>query len=125
MVVDDDPVICETIRERLGHYGWSITTAAHGAAALDLATKDKPDVILLDIRMPVMDGHTTLDRIRQDAALHDVPVIIVTASDHAGDIGRAASHGIAEYVTKPFYAADLAASVENVLRTHGKDGAND
>jgi CheY-like chemotaxis protein len=115
LIVDDNASICETLRDRLAQCSWNVTTAANGQEALESAAQHRPNLVLLDVNMPVMDGHKTLASLRLDQALSTVPVIMVTASDKACDITQAASHGITDYVTKPFNPADLVRRIERAL----------
>ena len=76
---------------------------------------EKPDLILLDTDMPVMNGHEMLERIRKHPDLKDTPVIMCTALCEAQDIARALSYGIADYVTKPFDFTELIEKITNTL----------
>ena len=116
LIVDDDASVRETIRDRLVCQGWEIATASDGHEALATAAKSKPDVMLLDIHMPQMDGLTTLECLRRDPNLSDIRVMMVTGSSRVSDITKAASCNIADYVTKPFNTTDLAVRVQHVLQ---------
>jgi len=114
--VDDDTSVRETLRDRLVRQGWDVAAVCDGHQALAAAAENKPDVVLLDIHMPQMDGLTALECFRRDPDLSDVPVMMVTGSSQVSDISRAASCNVADYVTKPFNATDLVTRVEQVLR---------
>jgi CheY-like chemotaxis protein len=116
LVVDDDASLRETVRDRLVYQGWDIHTACDGREALGIVTQAVPDVMLLDIYMPQMDGLTTLECLRRDPNLSDIPVMVVTSSTRVSDITRAAACNIADYVTKPFSVAELVTRVQRVLR---------
>ena len=88
LVTDDDPVIIDLVRQLLEEDGWSVRSAANGREALNAIAAKKPDVMLLDLMMPVMDGFETLRRLRQDEATRDLPVIVVTAKDLSPDEQR-------------------------------------
>lgn len=124
LVVDDDPSLRETVRDRLVFQGWDIHTASDGREALGLVARTTPDVVLLDIYMPRMDGLTTLECLRRDPALSDLPVMVVTSSTSVADITRAAACNIADYVTKPFSVAELVARVQRVLRQTREQAGN-
>jgi CheY-like chemotaxis protein len=116
LVVDDDPSIRETIRDRLVARGWDVVMASDGQEALSIASESKPDVVLLDIHMPQMDGLTALECLRDDPELSDILVVMVTSSNSVPDITRAAACNVADYVTKPFNAVELVARVQEVLQ---------
>jgi DNA-binding response OmpR family regulator len=119
LVVDDDASLRETVQDRLACQGWDIDTACDGREALGIVTQAIPDVMLLDIYMPRMDGLTTLECLRRDPALSGIPVMVITGSTHVSDITRAAACNIADYVAKPFSVAELVTRVQRVLREKG------
>lgn len=116
LVVDDDAAVRDTIKDRLAYHGWDIMIASDGQEALALAARNKPEIILLDIHMPGMDGLIALENLRSRPDLSSVPVVMVTASNRVSDITRAASCNVVDYITKPFNAAELIARVEQVLQ---------
>ena len=81
LVVDDDPVVLDLCRQLLEEDGWTVTSAGNGEIALSMMVSQTPDVILLDLMMPVMDGFTMLYHLRQDESTKDLPVIVLTAKD--------------------------------------------
>ena len=115
LIVDDDVAVRETIQDRLRCHGWDIMTAGDGREALAMAAQNKPDVLLLDIHMPCMDGLTTLECLRRDPKLSDIPVVMVTRSSQPADISRAASYNVVDYVTKPFNIAELVSRIHQVV----------
>jgi DNA-binding response OmpR family regulator len=121
LVVDDDPNIAETIQQRLTYYGCEVITAADGEEGLTKAADEKPDLILLDINMPVMNGHDMLKRLRGQEKMRDIPVIMCTVSDEAEDITVASSFNIRDYITKPFYCGDL---VEKIMIAMKRENVN-
>jgi CheY-like chemotaxis protein len=104
LVVDDDANIREMLDMVLVSEGFEVVTAAHGAAALTLVDQIRPDVILLDMKMPVMDGWEFLRRYRQRPG-QKVPVVVLTAAQD--DKRRAADTGADAYIAKPFAIDDL------------------
>jgi len=80
LVVDDDTEVREGLCDALGDEGYRVAEAINGADAVRQIAEEGPDLILMDLRMPVMDGYTFLDRRRSDAALHGIPVIIVSSA---------------------------------------------
>ena len=109
LVVDDDEGIREFVSLVLADEGYEVVTAPHGAAALEFVARRVPAVILLDMRMPVMDGWQFAQAYRQRPGPH-APIIVVTAARDAGE--RAAEIGAEGVLAKPFRLADLLAVVE-------------
>jgi DNA-binding response OmpR family regulator len=115
LVVDDEADLVSTVQYRLRWYRYDVITATNGKEGLEKAISEKPDLILLDIGMPVMSGHEVLERIRKHPDLKDIPVIMFTALCEAKDIATASSYGISDYVTKPFDFAALVEKITNAL----------
>jgi CheY-like chemotaxis protein len=99
LVVDDDPDILEAISDILEVEGYRVARARHGAEALERVEVERPAVILLDLMMPVMDGVTFAQRLRERPAFCDVPIVVISAD---GNRQRAAPVGAAGYLAKPF-----------------------
>jgi CheY-like chemotaxis protein len=115
LVVDDEADLVSTVQYRLRWYHYEVITAANGKEGLEKATNEKPDLILLDIRMPVMDGYEMLERLKNRPDLKDIPVIMFTAYSDARDIAKAIDFGIVDYVTKPFDFIELMEKITNAL----------
>lgn len=115
LLVDDEPDLIDTIQCRLEANNFIVTTASNGEEGLSKAADYKPDLILLDTNMPVMNGHEMLEHLRKNPTLKDIPVIMCTALCEAQDIAAASSYGISDYVTKPFDYADLIEKITNAL----------
>jgi diguanylate cyclase (GGDEF)-like protein len=116
LVVDDDPDILQFVRVNLELEGYSADTAENGRVALDTAKDALPDLVLLDVMMPEMDGLTVLRRLRSAPATSNVPVILLTAKALAEDRVRGLNLGADDYITKPFDVEELMARVRSVLR---------
>ena len=116
LVVDDDSALIETMRHRFQYCEWDIITASNGKEGLEKAANEKPDLIVLDINMPVLNGHEMIMRLRGNRQLKDIPVIMCTMSNKVQDITTAASYDISGYVTKPFDYAELIKNIENALK---------
>ncbi len=116
LVVEDDTDLLETIRHRFEYCKWEVITAANGKEALEKAANEKPDLIVLDIEMPVLNGHETIKRLRGNPELKDVPVIMCTVSNEVQDITITASYNISGYVTKPFNYTELIEMIVNALK---------
>ena len=115
LVVDDEPDYITTVQCRLEWCHYEVITAANGEEALEKAVSEKPDLILLDTNMPVMNGHETLEHLRRHPSLKDVPVIMVTARCEAEDVAAASAYGVADYVAKPFDFTELVEKIANAL----------
>lgn len=117
LIVDDEPDLVSTVEYRLKFANYNVITASNGQEGLDRARSEKPDLILLDTNMPVMNGHETLANLRADPDIKDIPVIMLTARCEAQDIAAASAHGVSDYVTKPFDFADLMTKIQAVLKS--------
>ena len=115
LIVDDESDYVTTVQYRLEWSHYKVITAANGKEGLEKAANEKPDVILLDTSMPIMNGHEMLERLRKDPDLKRIPVIMVTALCEAENIAKASSHGIADYIAKPFDYTELLEKVANAL----------
>lgn len=115
LVVDDEPDCISIIRCRLEWSHFKVTTATNGKEALQVAETEKPDLILLDTNMPVMNGHEMLERLRKHPILKDIPVIMVTALCEKDDIAKASSFGIEDYITKPVDFTGLLEKISSIL----------
>jgi len=124
LVIDDDRSLVELLSDYLGRAGYEITGAADGRAGLEALASDAPDLVLLDVTMPGLDGWQVLARIR---AVSTVPVVMLTARGDEAEILRGFAGGADDYVTKPFSFAQLAARVRAILEraapSHVDEGA--
>ena len=113
LIVDDEPDILLMMRVNLEGEGFETMLAADGETALERVRTDAPDVVLLDVMMPVLDGWGVLEAM---AALTDAPAtVVVSAKAAPADVGRAFQLGAADYVTKPFSIDHLIATIRDVL----------
>jgi DNA-binding response OmpR family regulator len=120
LVVDDDADIRGLVRELLERRGFAVTEAGDGKQALQEMYEGRPDLVVLDVSMPGLDGWTTLERIRE---LSDVPVVMLTARSEELEKTRGLRAGADDYVTKPFGRQELLARIEGLLRRAGGRGA--
>lgn len=116
LVVDDDPDIRGLVRELLDRRGFSVLEAKDGQEALRTFFDVRPDLVVLDVQMPGLDGWKTLERIRE---LSDVPVVMLTAKTTELEKTRGLRSGADDYVTKPFGRQELLARIEALLRRTG------
>jgi len=122
MVVDDEPKIIKIVEHALKKEGFEVIKASGGAEALDLAAKDRPDLVLLDIMMPGMDGFETFQRLK---AMMDVPVVILSARSDEIDKVVGFRMGVDDYQTKPFSPTELALRIKAVLRRVGENNVRE
>jgi len=113
MVVDDEPYVTRLVERTLEDAGYVVTVAYDGGSALDMLAEKEPDLILLDIRMPGLDGYQVLERIRESS---DVPVLMLTAVRGESAIERSVGLGADNYIVKPFSSRTLVARVQATLR---------
>jgi CheY-like chemotaxis protein len=116
LIADDNAVSRELTRECLEDPEFEILEASNGREALDLMRRRRPDLALLDIQMPELDGYGVVQAIRADPDLHTTPVIAITAFAMEGDSARAASAGFDAYVTKPIRVTALRQEINRLLR---------
>src|SRR5580700_10362627 len=113
LVVDDESAILQTLRFNLERSGYQVSTAGDGRSALALVASERPDLVILDIMLPVLDGIETCKEIRRGS---NVPIIMLTAKDQEIDKVLALELGADDYVTKPFSLAEFLARVKARLR---------
>lgn len=113
LVVDDEPHLVKLVRSNLEAQHYKVISAMDGPSGMAMAEKEGPDLIILDIMLPGMDGFDVLQKIREFSA---VPVIMLTAKDQEIDVVRGLHLGADDYVRKPFSVHELLARVEAVLR---------
>jgi len=120
LVVDDEPDIVKTVSMRLKSSGYDVVTAMDGVQAVEVAMKERPDLIVLDIRMPQRDGHGVATRLRDSTETAFTPIIFLTASTTESDYQTAVGAGASKYITKPFAPEELVAAVEQLLQSGHK-----
>jgi DNA-binding response OmpR family regulator len=118
MVVDDQPANLKLLEDMLGNQGYRVRSFPRGRLALSAATLNAPDLILLDINMPEMNGYEVCERLKADASLREVPVIFLSALNETSDKVRAFQTGAVDYITKPFQFDEVRARVETHSQLH-------
>lgn len=116
LIVDDEPDIVNIIQSHLKCCKCEVVTAANGKEGLEKAAQEKPDLILLDFNMPIMNGFQMLERLKEHSDMKDIPVIMVTVICDPMHIAAASSYGIADYITKPFEMTELTEKIAGALK---------
>ena len=114
LVVDDEPQLLRMLKTRLAANGYDVVTAEDGTSGLERWQTEKPDLILLDIMMPQMDGYTFIQESKGRSDLNPVPIIIITAREGMEDLFQ--MEGINDYIVKPFNDADLLKKIRKHLK---------
>ncbi|HZZ34245.1 MAG TPA: response regulator [Caulobacteraceae bacterium] len=115
MVVEDDPTIGELLTLRLDLAGYRPTWVRDGAQALERINEVKPDLIVLDLGLPKVDGFQVLEALRAEPLWRDLPIIVLTARHNSEDVRKALSLGASDYMAKPFDAKRLQQRIERQL----------
>lgn len=115
LVVDDHPPTLQLIRSSLEGHGLRVRSATNGAAALLSVHEERPDLVILDVMMPVLDGFQTLDALQNREETKELPVIMLTARSSDRDVAQGWRSGVTSYLTKPFSIDQLLKLVERVL----------
>ena len=116
LVVDDEPDILSVLVYHLSREGYRVTTAVNGQGALTSAEAEQPDLIILDLMLPGMDGYEVLQRLRRAERTSSMPVILLTARREEDERVKGFEVGADDYITKPFSARELTLRVEALLR---------
>jgi CheY-like chemotaxis protein len=117
LACDDDPVILRLLQVNLELEGYDVLLAHNGEEAVEVATAEHPDLVLLDVMMPRLDGYQAVQRLKQNPATRDIPVIFLSARAQLADIERGKASGANAYMTKPFDPDDLLATVAQTLQS--------
>jgi CheY-like chemotaxis protein len=115
LICDDDPVILRLLQVNLELEGYEVLLAHDGEEAYDVATKEAPALVILDIMMPRMDGYQTVEALKADEKTASIPVVFLSAKAQQSDIDRGMRHGVADYLTKPFDPSELLDVVKRLI----------
>jgi PleD family two-component response regulator len=116
LVIDDDPAISELVSINLEMAGYDVNLASDGIKGQALAVQLQPDLIMLDLMLPKVDGFTVCQRLRRDDRTADIPVLMLTALDQTADKVGGFNAGADDYMTKPFELEEMLARVRALLR---------
>jgi DNA-binding response OmpR family regulator len=115
LVVEDDPDLARIVELNLSHVGYDVDLATDGRGGLERAREDDPDLVLLDVMMPLMDGWEVLRELKSDEATRDIPVVMLTALSEERDVIQGHLEGAVRYITKPFEMRELLDTVAEAL----------
>lgn len=115
MVVDDEPYIARVIKFKLEQEGYTVISANDGQSGLQKIKDEKPDMVLLDVMMPGLSGYEVCQKIKEDAELAGIPVVILTAKGQERDREQGLTMGASDYITKPFSPNRLLELVKSMI----------
>lgn len=115
LIVDDEPFNLDYLEQELEELDYVTVRAVNGQEALDKVVSETPDLVLLDIMMPIMDGFEVLTRLKADSSLREIPVIVISANNDLKSVVRGIQLGAEDYLPKPFEPALLKARISSSL----------
>ena len=115
LVVDDEPDILKVVTFRVKKLEYEVVTATNGQEALDLIQKEEPDLILLDIELPVMNGYEVCQRVKTNEKLKHIPIIFLTASSASKIAEKVKEFNADDYLIKPFDSEELLKKIKNFI----------
>ena len=123
LVAEDDRYLAALVRQTLEGHGMTVTVAQDGEDALHRADRDCPDLVILDVSMPMLDGFDVLRTLKADRFHRDTPVLMLTASRCERDVRRSVLNGAADFIAKPFRPDQLVRRVKRLLSSAPAEGA--
>ncbi len=115
LVAEDEPHIMTLVKFKLRDAGFTVLPAEDGKKTLEIAQTQKPDLILLDVMMPLLNGYEVLEALKKDDNLKNIPVIMLTAKSFQHEVDEAIKKGADDYIIKPFSPAELVERVKKIL----------
>ena len=124
LAVDDEKHIVRLVQVNLERQGYEVVTASDGKEALEMVEQENPDLVVLDVMMPYMDGFEVLQNLRRNPSTREIPVIMLTAKAQDADVFRGWQSGVDCYLTKPFNPMELISFVKRIFKSleDGGDG---
>ena len=116
LIIDDETLLVDLVKIRLEANNYEVIAAYEGVEGLEKAKNEKPDLILLDIAMPFMDGYQTLQKLKENDQTKPIPVIMLTAKSQVDDVTKVADLGAVDYVVKPFSPATFLEKIHKALK---------
>lgn len=121
LIADDDPFNLRLLQELCEAAGYTVLTAGNGREVLDVVARERPDLILLDVAMPVLDGFEVMRILKADADLADIPVVLVTAAGDVDSRSQGIELGAEDYITKPYRVFEIQQRIRNALRVRAAE----
>ena len=115
LAVDDEPHILKLVAFSLKSGGYEVLEATNGLSAIEIAEVEQPDLVLLDVMMPALDGYEACSRLKENPATRDIPVVMLTAKTQAAEQKAGLERGAMGYICKPFTPKDLVAQVRSLI----------
>ena len=115
LLVEDEPDIIRLVKFTLEQKNFEVVATSNGLAAIEIASTEKPDLILLDVMMPVINGYDTCVRLKKNEKTKSIPVIILSAKAQKKEVDRALRVGAADFIAKPFSPRELREKIEKTL----------
>ncbi len=119
LIADDEPNIVQALEFLLRRRGLEVRVARDGGEALRMIEAEKPDLVLLDVMMPVMSGHDVCQKVRERADLRHIRILMLSAKGYAAEVNKGMAIGADLYITKPFSTKELLAKVDQLLGAPG------
>ncbi len=116
LLVEDHPATIDVMRQELEFLGYEVTMAKNGIEAVEMATSELPDLIVMDIRLPKMDGLQVTSQIRKNPKTQAIPILAATVKALPGDREECLASGCDDYIAKPFTHKELGAAIEKLLK---------
>lgn len=124
LIVDDEPSIAKVLRKQMEVAGFDVTVAVDGLDGLTKAREAIPELIILDVMLPKMNGYEVCAALKQDEALRKIPILMLTAKSQRQDQEEGLKHGADAFLTKPFQLDELLAKARTLLGGAGPNGAS-
>lgn len=115
LIVDDEPFNVDYLEQELEDLNYQTITAVNGKDALEKITDEKPDLVLLDIMMPIMDGFTVLEKVKENSEIRNIPIIVISANNDLENMVKGIELGAEDYLPKPFEPTLLKARIQSCL----------
>ena len=120
LIAEDERDIRDLITFTLRFAGHDVVTAVNGEEAVEKTLKEKPDLVLMDVRMPRMTGYEACKKIKSEESIKDIPVVFLSAKGQESEVTAGLDAGAVEYILKPFSPDQLTERVRTILKQHGK-----
>ncbi|MFH1783372.1 MAG: response regulator [bacterium] len=121
LIVDDEPTVVKLVRFLLEKHDFDVRVAYGGQEGVEMAEKEMPELILMDIMMPKVDGNEAIRRLKENEATREIPVIILSALGQESEVAKGLESGAMDYLVKPFNPKDLLARVRKILEGEEKE----